>query len=111
MALPTLIEYNDGNNVRTYSLSGHLPNKPRLVIQKRVVPSSLNGVDSMSIKTVYGTEDAEGLILLSKFTAETIIRLPRDGLAADQALLLAAHGDIVASAEYAASVASFNYIQ
>lgn len=105
-----LTEFSDSYNSRTYVRSGHTALKPKLVIQKRKVPSGNQSVAQDSILLVCATEDADGNVLESKVTFEVIVRRPINGTAADVTAELAIFRDIVAGDEFAATVSQSTYL-
>lgn len=94
-----LTVFNTDNNVVTYTTTGHTPQEPRLVIQKRKVASSVDGVSETSVKGVYGTTDSAGDVLPQKHSIEVIVRGPVKGDAADATALLTMMRDVIASDE------------
>jgi hypothetical protein len=106
-----LNEFEPGKeNSRTWTLSGHTVLAPRLVIQKRKVPTSPSGVAESRVQVVYGTEDAEGLPLQSKVVFDAGVRYPANGQSDDITAALAVVRDLVASDEFAAMVTGQNYL-
>lgn len=105
-----LTEFSDNGNSRTYSLSGHTFSKPKLVIQKRKVPSSETGVAEDSVKVVYGTEDSNGDLISSKIAMEVIIRRPANGISTDVDAALVVLRDIVAGDEFATMIDTQDYL-
>lgn len=99
-----LTEFSDNGNSRTYSTATHTTAKPRLVIQKRKVPSGNQTVAEVSFQVVHATEDAAGTVLSSKVVFEAIHRSPIDGDATDVAAALVIFRDIIAGDEFANSV-------
>lgn len=106
-----LTSFNNDNNTVTYSLTGHSPAKPRLVIQKRKVPGGASGVAETSIKVVYGTEDSVGDPLAQRITFEGVIRTPVQGLAADVSSALAVFRDLIACDELTNTVDTQEYLK
>lgn len=102
-ALTSFASY--GNSI-TYELSGHTVEKPRLVIQKRKVPSGVTGVGEDSFQVVYATVDSEGLVLTPKYTLMAVGRSPQNGTTTDRDAALVIFRDIVASDEFGAMIAS-----
>lgn len=106
-----LTEFSDSPNARTYTLPAHTVQAPRLVNQKRTVPSTPSGVAEDSVRVVYGTTDSEDAPLAAKVSFEAVVRRPVNGDAADVAAALAIYREIVASDEFAATVLSQNYLK
>jgi hypothetical protein len=107
----TITEFSDKENNRTYMVSGHTVQAPRLVIQKRKVPSTSSGVAESHLMVVYGTEDADGNPLASKVVFDAGVRYPADGQSSDVSAALAVFLDFVASDEFANMVTSQAYVQ
>ena len=107
----TITEFSDKENNRTYMVSGHTVQAPRLVIQKRKVPTTSTGVSESQLMVVYGTEDAEGLPLASKVVCGASVRYPANGQSGDVTAALAVFRDFVASDEFTAMVNSQAYVQ
>lgn len=106
-----ITEFSDKENHRTYQISGHTVQNPRLLIQKRKVPATAEAVAESHLMTVYGTEDAAGNPLASKVVFDTGVRFPANGDPTDIAAALAVHRDFVASDEFTAMVNSQAYVQ
>lgn len=101
MALPSMSEYSDSTNSRTYALTRHSVSKPALVINKRRDPSS--DMAEAQLKVVQGSVDAEGLPTKNVLFDLTI----RRPIAASQADVDAALADLralVADATFTAFV-------
>lgn len=105
-----LTEFADSGNSRTYTTSTHTTAKPRLVIQKRKVPSGKQTVQEVSVQVVHATEDASSVILPSKVVFEANHRSPIDGAAADVTAALAIFRDIIAGDEYANAVSTQEWL-
>jgi len=106
----TLTEFSDSADSRTYTLSGHTVGEPRLVIQKRKVPTSVAGVSESDIKVVYGTTDSNGDILSSKISFEAKVRMPVSGDSTDVTAALAVFRDIIAGDEFGNTVTTQEYL-
>lgn len=106
-----ITEFSDKENNRTYMVSGHTVAAPRLVIQKRKVPTAVSGVAETHLMVVFGTEDAEGLPLASKVVFDAGVRFPANGQADDVTAALAVFRDFVASDQFTAMVNSQAYVQ
>jgi hypothetical protein len=107
----TLTEFSDKENHRTFMVSGHTVQEPRLVIQKRKVPPPNGGTAESHLSVVYGTLDASGLPLASKVVFDAGVRFPADGQSDDITAALAVFRDLVASDEFTAMVSSQAYVQ
>lgn len=107
----TIHEFSDSANSRTYEIDGHTVQAPKLLIQKRKVPTSASGTSSSSMMVVYGTEDDGGNPLQSKVAFGADVRYPVNGQTTDIAAALAVFRDFVASDEFTAMVNSQSYFQ
>jgi hypothetical protein len=111
-AFTTVIsEFSDKENNRTYMVSGHTVQEPRLVIQKRKVPATASGASESHLMVVYGTTDAESNPLASKVVFDAGVRYPANGQSDDITAALAVFRDLVASDEFTAMVTSQAYVQ
>lgn len=107
----TLTEYSDNGNTRIYSAPGHTSTQPYLVIQKRNVPASPAGSTELSIRVMKGTNDAQGIPLQARESAEIIVKSPQNGTASDGTAVLTLIREIVASDEFTAAVGTLNWIK
>lgn len=105
-----LTEFNDTLNSRTFTLSGHTAEKPRLVIQKRKVAANGASVASDDIQVVYATVDPDGNVLSSRVVFTVNVRRPINGASADVAGALAVFRDIVAGDEFGNTVTTQEYL-
>lgn len=96
----TLTEFADNGNSRTYTLAAHAAAEPKLVLQRRKVPSGNQTVLEDTITVLESTEDSSGSILSSRVTFTATIRRPIDGIAADVTSALATFRDIIAGDEF-----------
>jgi len=108
-----MTEFQDNGNSRTWVLNAHTAVKPRLVIQKRSVPTGPTGNLQNSIAVIYATEDSAGALLNSKVALEVSIRYPKEMGPSETDLTDAAVvlKDIVASDEFAATLASQKWLK
>jgi len=106
-----LTEFSDNGNSRTYTYTGHTAQDPRLVIQKRKVPSGNQTVIEDTITVLSGTEDASGNPLSSRVTFQAVVRRPIDGVSADVTAALAIFRDIVAGDEFGNTVSTQEYLK
>ena len=106
-----ITEFSDKENNRTYMVSGHTVQEPRLVIQKRKVPATSTGISESHLMVVYGTTDADTNPLASKVVFDAGIRYPANGQSDDVTAALAVFRDFVASDEFTAMVSSHAYVQ
>lgn len=88
----------------TYTTSGHTVQKPKLVLQKRRVPTGSQVVAEDTITVLHGAEDSDGTVLDSKIAFTVTVRRPKDAIAADISAALAIIRDIVANDEFANTV-------
>lgn len=107
----TIQEFSDKENHRTYSVSGHTVQAPKLLIQKRKVPSTTEAASESHLMVVYGTEDVDGNPLASKVVFDAGVRYPANGQSADVTAALAVFRDFVASDEFTAMVNAQTYVQ
>jgi len=105
-----LTEFSDTGNSRTYTSTGHVVSKPKLVLQKRRVPSGDGTVAEDTITVLHGCEDSAGDILSSKVGFSVTIRRPIDSISADVSAALAVFRDIVAGDEFANTVDTQEYL-
>lgn len=106
-----LTEFSDKENSRTYLYTGHSVNKPKLVLQKRRVPSAGQVIAEDVISVLSGTEDASGEYLEPRVLFSATIRRPKDGIAADVTAALAIFRDIVAGDEFGLTVTDQRYLK
>lgn len=106
----SLTEFSNNGNSRTSTLSGHSASEPKLIIEKRKVPSNASGSAEYTVSVIYATQDAEGNVLTSKVAFEATVRYPLKGTAADITAALAVFRDIIAGDEYGNSVTTQEYL-
>lgn len=106
-----LTEFADNGDSRTYTTAGHTSAKPKLVIQKRKVPTGNQTVAEFSGAVIHGTEDADGLVLPKKTSLTVSGSYDINGDAADLAAALVILRDLVASDEFEASLTTQNWAQ
>lgn len=104
-------EFSDKENSRTYMVTGHTVNQPKLVIQKRKVPATVDASAQSSLDVIYGTLDPEGLVLQSKVGFSAVVRYPANGQVSDVTAALAVFRDLVASDQFTDMVNSQGYVQ
>jgi hypothetical protein len=107
----SITEFSDKENSRTYMVSGHTVQEPRLLIQKRKVPTTSTGSSESQLMVVFGTTDAEGNPLQSKVVFDASVRYPANGQSDDVTAALVVYRDFVASDEFAAMVTSQAYVK
>jgi hypothetical protein len=104
-------EFADNGNSRTFTLAGHTVLKPKLVIQKRRVPSGNQTVATTEVDVILATTDATGLPLKEKVRFSVSVNTPVNGDSLDNDAALAIFRDIVAGDEFAASVVTQNWLK
>lgn len=102
-AMTTALElFQSNGNSTTYLVSNaHTVQRPRLVIQRRRVPTGNQVVSESQVSVVYGTIDSDGLPIPQKVTFTAIIKQPiniKSG-ETDVAAALALFREFVASDE------------
>lgn len=112
----TLVEYSDNGNSRTYTASGHTATKPKIVVEKRVVPTGNQVMAEFSASIIQGVLDSDGGIAPQKVSHTVTVRYPVIGvdptdLASINAACLVLLRDFVASDEFGASVTSLNWVE
>lgn len=107
----TLTEFASLGDSRTYTVSGHSVTSPKLVIQKRKVPTGNQVVQENTISVIYGTVDSGGEILPQKVLFSGVIRYPVSSTSTAITAALAVFRDIVASDEFGATVTTQNFVE
>jgi hypothetical protein len=105
-----LTEFSDNGNSRTYTYTGHTAGEPRLVIQKRRVPTGQQSVIEDTVTVYSSTEDATAELLASKVSFSVVVRRPIDGIAGDVTAALAIIRDIVAGDEFTNTVSTQEWL-
>lgn len=105
-----LTEFSNNGNSRTRTLPGHTALRPKLVIEKRRVPSGNQSVIETSFKVILTTVDADGVVLTQKVSFEGIARYPALGQSADVDAGLAVYRDIVAGDEFANAIVTQGWL-
>lgn len=106
-----LTEFSDKENSRTFFYTGHTVMKPKLVLQRRKVPTGKEVIAEDVITVLNGTEDAAGDYLEPRVTFSATLRRPKDGIASDVTAALAVFRDIVAGDEFTAMVTTQQYLK
>jgi len=107
----TLTEFSTSGDSRTWTTTGHTPGLPKLVIQKRRVPTGNSSIAESTVTVVYGTEDGAGDVLPSKVSMSVNVRYPvssGDSAIADALTLLK---DVVQSTEFGTTVTTQNFLK
>jgi len=112
----TLTEFADNGNSRTYTSSGHTSVKPKLVIEKRVVPVGNQTMAEFSAAIVQAVNGADGGIAAQKVSYEVKVRYPTidadsTDLSSVQDAALVLLRDFVASDEFTASHKTQNWVE
>jgi len=105
-----LTEFSDNGNTRTYTYTGHTAQKPKLVIQRRRVPSGSQVVLEDAFRVIEATEDANGDVLAEKVSFEAVVRRPINGTGTEVTSALAIFRDIVAGDEFGVTVSTQNWL-
>lgn len=105
-----LTEFADNGNSRTYTYTGHTAAEPRLVLQKRRVPSGDQTILETTVQVLSSTEDATGALLASRVSFQATVRSPIDGIAADVTAALAVFRDIIAGDEFTNTVSTQEWL-
>lgn len=105
-----LTTFTNSGESRTYTYTGHTVADPRLVVQKRKVPSGTAVMVENSVRTLSGT-DVAGVAIPQRISFETIVRYPSNCTYADVTAALAVHRDIIASDEFTSSVQTANFVK
>lgn len=92
----------------TYTTLGHTVQKPKLVLQKRRVPTGNQRVAEDVITVLHGADDANGDPLASKVAFSVSVRRDKDTVAADIAAALVIFRDMVAGDEFGNTVDTQN---
>lgn len=105
-----LTEFADSPTSRTYTTTGHTVLKPKLVIQKRKIPSNSNGNAESRVAIVHATEDSDGEVIANRVAFEAVVRMPLQGDATDQVAALAIFRDIIAGDEFGNTVTTQEWL-
>jgi hypothetical protein len=96
-----LTEFSNYGDSFTYTTSGHTSSKPKLVLQKRKVPSGDQVVQESTVSVVQATENDSSEILPQKVTFSVTVRYPTSGQSTDVDAVLAIFRDVIAGDEFA----------
>ena len=105
-----LTEFADNGNSRTYTYTGHTSAEPKLVLQRRRVPSGSQTILEDTIQVLSSTEDSAGAILASRVSFMATVRRPIDGIAADVTSALAIFRDVIAGDEFTNTVSTQEWL-
>lgn len=106
-----LTEFFDLGDSRTYTQSGHLATKPKLVIQKRRVPVGSQVVNEVSFQVLNATNDATGALMSQKVGFKATVTYPLGAESAVITAALATFRDIVAGDEFGSTVTTLNWLK
>jgi len=104
-------EFSNKENSRTYEVTGHSVNKPKLVLQKRRANTSGQTTVEDSLSVIYGTEDSNGVYLDPKIVFTFTARRPKAAISTDVDAALVVMRDLFASDEVTAMIAGQSLIQ
>lgn len=99
-----LTEFSTIGDSRTYTLSGHTVQSPRVVVQKRKVPVGNQVMSESTVSVVYATTDSNSDPLTNKINFTATVRYPISGKSTDVDAVLAIFRDIIAGDEFANTV-------
>lgn len=105
-----LTEFSTNGDSRTYTTLGHTVQKAKVVVNKRKVPVGNQTVSEFTVSVVHATETSAGDVLPQKLNFTVSIRQPIDGLSSDRDAALVLIRDIIASDEFANSVATSEFL-
>lgn len=103
-------QFADNGNSRTYTGPSHTIAKPDLLIQKRKVPTNINGVSEMSTKLVMGSTDASNAPLAQRISIEVVVRVPVGAQTADIDAAKARYADLSTDGAFLASFVTQNFV-
>lgn len=99
-----LTEFSQNGNSRTSTYTGHTALEPKLVIEKRRVPTGNQTMVEYSCKVIDTTTDSASEVLANKVSFEAVVKYPLLGQSADVAAALAIFRDVIAGDEFGNSV-------
>lgn len=106
-----LTKFAENGDSRTSTTAAHTALIPRIVIEKRRVPTGKQTTLETSVKVVHATTNAEGVTLVEKVMFEAVSRYPLLGQTADVNAALVIFRDIVASDEFANQVSTQEFLK
>lgn len=108
-----LTEFGVSADGKQYTTAGHTAQKPRLVTQKRRVPSVKGSVASMTTSVIRGVVDSADAVLPQKVSMVVEVRVPFDMAPSDTGVTdaLTILKDIVNGDEFANSLLSQNFLK
>lgn len=108
--LTSLTEFSDNGNSRTSTTTGHVATKPKLVIQKRKVPTGNQTVLEDDVNVVHGAEDSDGVVLPQKVSFHVVCRRSVNAISTDVDAALAVFRDVVAGDEFGNMVSTQEWL-
>lgn len=105
-----LTTFADNGDSRTFITAGHTAVKPKLVIQKRKVPSGSSGVAETTLSVIQAAVDAESLVLPQKVSMSVTIRTPVQATGTTVADALVILRDLVAGDAFGTAVTTQGFI-
>lgn len=105
-----LTEYANNGDSRTSTTSGHTVSKPKLVIERRRVPTGNQVVHEYQFRISQATVDADGLPIPQRVSFTGKLDFPINGETAIRDAVLAMARDIVAGDEFGNSVATGEWL-
>lgn len=106
-----LTVFADNGNSRTMTISGHTVQRPKVVIQTRIVPTGNQVMQESKLSVVHSTVDADSIVMPERVTFQALYRSPITGASADVTAALAYFRDIVASDEFTAMVNAQTFVK
>jgi hypothetical protein len=105
-----LTEFRDNGDSKTYTTAGHLTSSPKLVIQKRRVPTGSQVIAETTVSVIQAGVDANGDVMDNMVSFVATVKYP---LGMTEASINAAQtifNDIVAGDEFNLAVDTQNWI-
>lgn len=106
-----LTEFADNGNSRTYTQAAHTVLAPKLVLQKRRVPTGNQTIAEDTITVLSSTTDTDGAVIPQRVTFTATIRRPIDGDADDVTAMLAVFRDVIAGDEFGNTVLTQEFLK
>lgn len=107
----SLTEFSTLGDSRVYTYGTHSAMAPKMVLQRRKVPSGNQIVAEDVVTVLQSTTDADGNVLAPRVSITATIRRPITGQAADVTALLAVFRDVVAGDEFANTVSTQEFLK
>jgi len=109
--LTPIDEYSNNGNSRTFVTAGHTMAEPELIIQKRRAATGTKNSTEQQFDVVFATKDVNGEVMNSKVLFSCVAREPVGGTSATFTAARDLFRDMVASDEWAASLASGKFLK